>query len=402
MAFDVVIVGGRCAGAATALLLARAGARVLVVDKGTYGTDTLSTHALMRGAVLQLDRWGILPAIVDAGTPAVRSTTFTYGDLDVTVAIEPRYGVNALYAPRRTLLDRALVDAAVTSGVEFRYRARMEDLEVDTSGRVRGVTVLAGGRRQRIHADVVIGADGMYSTVAKAVGAQPRVEGRHATAVLYSYWTGLPAGGYHWRFQPSVSIGAIPTNDGATCVFATVSALRFREEIRGGPDVVYRRWLREASTAFDSELDDARQVEPVRGFGGLAGFIRRSVGPGWALVGDAGYFKDPLTAHGITDALRDAALLSDALISGTDDALAGYERTRDDLSQAMFDITDEIASFAWSGERLQQLHRAFSAEMSREVKALALRKDDQIWTHQLHHSDGLRGEPDHLHIATLP
>src|SRR5215213_53596 len=105
MRFDAVIVGARCAGAATALLLARAGARVLVVDKGVYGSDTMSTHALMRGAILQLHQWDILPAIVSAGTPPVRSTTFSYQQQDVTVAIEPRFGVSALYAPRRTLLD---------------------------------------------------------------------------------------------------------------------------------------------------------------------------------------------------------------------------------------------------------------------------------------------------------
>jgi len=371
MAFDAVIVGARCAGAATALLLARAGARVLVVDKGTYGADTLSTHALMRGAVVQLNRWGVLPTIVEAGTPAVHSTTFTYGDLDVTVPIEPRYGVSALYAPRRTLLDSALVDAAVSSGAEFRFRARTEGVTVDHRGRVRGITVLAGGARRHIDAHIVVGADGMYSTIAKAVGARRRVSGRHATAVLYAYWTGLAGRGYHWRFRPDVSIGAIPTNNGASCVFASVSLERFRGEIHGGTEDVYLRWIREASPTFAAELEDARQVEPVRGFGGLAGFIRRSTGPGWALVGDAGYFKDPLTAHGITDALRDAELLSRGIIAGTDDALAQYERTRDDLSRAMFDITDEIASFAWSDERLQQLHRAFSAEMSREVKVIS-------------------------------
>ena len=110
-----------CAGAATALLLARAGARVLLVDKGVYGTDTLSTHALMRGAVLQLHRWGVLPAIVAAGTPPVHSTTFSYREQDITVPIEPRFGVSALYAPRRALLDRTLVDAAADSGAEVSY-----------------------------------------------------------------------------------------------------------------------------------------------------------------------------------------------------------------------------------------------------------------------------------------
>src|SRR5438132_3944205 len=119
--FDVVVVGARCAGAAAAFMLARAGARVLLVDKGSYGSDTLSTHALMRGAVLQLQRWNVLPTIETAGTTPVRSTTFSYTSQDVTVAIEPRYGVSTLYAPRRRVLDRALVDAAVASGAEVEY-----------------------------------------------------------------------------------------------------------------------------------------------------------------------------------------------------------------------------------------------------------------------------------------
>ena len=112
-------------------------------------------------------------------------------------------------------------------------------------------------------------------------------------------------------------------------------------------------------------------TEPIRGFPGYPGFIKRSIGPGWALVGDAGYFKDPLTAHGITDALRDAELLSRAAVRGTDDAFADYEKTRHDLSRRLFEVTDEIASLEWTEERVQSLHREFSSEMSREVRALA-------------------------------
>src|SRR5678815_2817717 len=150
MRFDAVIVGARCAGAATALLLARGGARVLLVDKGVYGSDTLSTHALMRGAVLQLTQWGVLPAVVAAGTPPVRSTTFSYRDQDVTVAIEPKFGVSALYAPRRAVLDRILVDAATASGAEVRYGVRIDDVIRDEGGRVRGITAVAGGTRQEL------------------------------------------------------------------------------------------------------------------------------------------------------------------------------------------------------------------------------------------------------------
>lgn len=371
MKVDVVIVGARCAGAATALLLARAGARVLLIDKGAYGTDALSTHALMRGAVLELQRWGLLPAITSAGTPPVRSTTFSYEQQDVRVQIEERFGVSALYAPRRVLLDRVLVDAAAASGADVSYGVRLEDLIVDEDGRVRGVTTLWGRTRRRIEADIVVGADGLYSTVAQRVRAGDVVVGKHSAAVLYTYWAGLPLDGYYWKFCPGASIGAIPTNDGATCLFASVSSERFRDEVRDHALTAYRRIVRTVSPSFDALLDDALRTEPVRGFGGHVGFIRKSVGPGWALVGDAGYFKDPITAHGITDALRDADLLSRAILKGTADALSEYESTRQELSLRLFDISDEIASFAWTDAHLQSLHRAFSTEMSREVRALA-------------------------------
>jgi flavin-dependent dehydrogenase len=118
--YDVVIVGARAAGAATAYLLARWGLRVLLVDRCRYGADTLSTHALMRGGVLQLSRWGLLQKVIAAGTPPVRRTTFRYANTVMRIAIKPSYGVDALYAPRRTVLDPALVDAAVASGAEVR------------------------------------------------------------------------------------------------------------------------------------------------------------------------------------------------------------------------------------------------------------------------------------------
>jgi flavin-dependent dehydrogenase len=308
---------------------------------------------------------------MSAGTPPVRSTTFSYTDQDVTVPIEMRFGVSALYAPRRALLDRSLVDAAAESGVELLYGVRVDDLITDEDGRVRGVVATIGGSRQRIAADVVIGADGLYSTIARLVRPPYLTEGRHSTAVLYTYWEDMPVDGYYWRFRPGASIGAIPTNDGATCVFATVPPDRFRAEVHGDALSSYRDWIRDASPAFAARLDDAVRVEPVRGFGGQTGFIRKSTGPGWALVGDAGYFKDPLTAHGITDALRDAELLARAIVRGTAAALEDCETLRNDLSRRLFELTDEIASLSWTDDHLQSLHRAFSAEMSREVRALA-------------------------------
>ena len=371
MNVDAIVVGARCAGAATAMLLARGGARVVLVDKGTYGTDMLSTHALMRGAVLQLDRWGVLSDIVASGTPPIGSTTFCYAESEVTVPIEPKYGVTALYAPRRTLLDRLLVDAAFKSGVDIRYGVRVDGVKVDNRGRAIGISAVEGGRRREIDADIVIGADGLHSTIARQVRAPRIVEGRHATAVLYGYWEGLSADEYRWWFKPGVSMGSIPTNDGATCVFVSVPSARFRDEIRGNAALAYTRLIWQISRRFSEQLHDSVRVEPVRGFGGHRGFIKRGSGPGWALVGDAGYFKDPSTAHGITDAFRDAELLSRAIMRGTTAAFAEYEQARLDLSRKLLEVTDDIASLAWTDEEVQSLHRAFSAEMSREMRVLA-------------------------------
>src|SRR5262245_36813375 len=138
--YDAVIVGARPAGAATALLLARAGLRVLVVDRSRYGDDTLSTHALMRGGVLQLHRWGLLDRIVDAGTPAVRGTTFQIGSDRISIEIKSAHGVDALYAPRRTVLDPILVDAAIEAGADVRFETTVTGLHRDDRGRVTGVT----------------------------------------------------------------------------------------------------------------------------------------------------------------------------------------------------------------------------------------------------------------------
>jgi putative flavoprotein involved in K+ transport len=369
--YDVIVAGARCAGAATALLLARAGARVLVVERGAHGTDTLSTHALMRGAVVQLARWGVLPEVLTAGTPPVRSTTFVYRTHQNEVPIEPRFGVEALYAPRRALLDRVLADAATSAGAEIAYRTTVDDIVRDTSGRVSGVVVSDDQGTRRLDAGLVVGADGLRSTIATRVGAPCLHHGSHAAAVLYSYWQGVRAAGFEWCYGDRLSVGAIPTNDGATCVFVSLPWSDFRRETRDTATKAYHRLLGRLRTNVTAQLDDARRVEPVRGFAGQAGCIKQSIGPGWALVGDASYFKDPITAHGITDALRDAELLSRAILHGNDRALAEYDQARDDLSRALFTITDRVASFDWTDAELEQLHRALSKELSREARMLA-------------------------------
>jgi menaquinone-9 beta-reductase len=370
-AYDVVVIGARCAGAATALLLARRGFRVLAVDKSRHGSDTLSTHALMRGGVLQLVRWGLLDAVRAAGTPSVSTTTFHYGEVPVEVVIKPRDGIDALYAPRRTVLDPILADAAAEAGAEILRGPRLVDLIRTSEGRVEGVVVEdRPGDYQRIPAGLVIGADGVRSSVARLVNAPLTREGRRATGVVYGYWEGLDRGGYHWHFRPGVSAGAIATN-GGTLVFAGVSRDRFWNEIRLDLAAGFRRVLGETAPELAEAVADSKPLGGLRGYPGYAGYFRRCWGPGWALVGDAGYFKDPITAHGITDALRDAELLARAVSEGTAAAMAGYQEARDELSRRLFEITDDVASLDWDFDRLQHLHREMSDEMRREVEYLA-------------------------------
>ncbi|HEU4364342.1 MAG TPA: NAD(P)/FAD-dependent oxidoreductase [Candidatus Krumholzibacteria bacterium] len=365
--YDAVIVGARVAGAATAMLLARAGLRVLAVERSARGSDTLSTHALMRAGVLQLHRWGVLDRIVAAGTPAIGLTTFHYGDEAIEVPIQERDGVGALYAPRRTVLDAALADAAQESGAAIAWGGFVEGVVRDGSGRVRGVELRdQDGAVQRVDAGIVIGADGVRSGVARAVAAETLREGSRPCAVLYGYWRGLHLNGTHWHYGVDVAAGAIPTNDDEACVFVAMRPDRYEARRFTGLDGLFGRVLAETSRSLALAVARAEHVGKLHPFAGRPGFIRASYGPGWALVGDAGCFKDPLTAHGMTDALRDADLLANAVVAGTPDAMAGYQAARDEFAVEFLELSDEVASFDWDLERAKVLHRQLSKLMNRE------------------------------------
>ncbi len=369
--YDVIIAGARCAGAATAMLLARRGLRVLVVDPMRRGSDTLSTHALMRGGVLQLARWGLLDAVRAAGTPTIRSTTFHYGEESITLPIKEKDGVDGLYAPRRTVIDPILLDAAEAAGAEIALGYSVVDLLRDGEGRVRGATIAGiDGRDIELTADLVIGADGIRSRIASLVGAREEQAATFATATIYGYWRDLDLAGFHWYYELGASVGAIPTNDGDTCVFASLPPELFEQRRSRGLATVHHDLLVQVSPELAGRVAGAVPSSKVRGFAGVPGYLRRSAGRGWALVGDAGYFKDPLTAHGITDALRDAELLARAVLAGGDDALAGYQQTRDGLVRGLFEVTDRIASWAWSLEEVKELHLQLSREMNAEVELL--------------------------------
>ncbi|MFT3834591.1 MAG: FAD-dependent monooxygenase [Micropruina sp.] len=367
---DVVIVGARAAGAATALLLARAGLSVLVVDRERPGADTLSTHALMRGAVVQLHRWGLLGDVIRAGTPAIRETTFHYATESVWLPIKPGGGVDALYAPRRTVLDPILVAAAQDAGAVVRYGAALVGVRTG-GGRVTGVEVRdRHGRVETITAAMVIGADGRRSTLARLVSAPITHHAAHTTACAYGYYRDLPCRGYEWAYRTSGMAGLIPTND-ATCVFVAQRPGRLARH-RAGLEAA----VADASPDLAERLRAAEPTSPVRTFVGQPGYLRQPWGPGWALVGDAGSWKDPISAHGLTDALRDAELLAGAAVrvlageASEAEAFGHYQATRDRLTLPILTGSAEIAALQWDDERIRLLLRELNLAMSDELRVI--------------------------------
>jgi 2-polyprenyl-6-methoxyphenol hydroxylase-like FAD-dependent oxidoreductase len=358
------------------MLLGRAGRRVLLVDRAPYGSDTLSTHALLDAGVLQLHRWGMLDAVRASGAPPIGRARFHYGGDVVDAAVRPRHGIHALYAPRRTVLDRILVDGAREAGVDTVHGVHVADVHRDRHGRVTGIRGRdAEGQDLSAHADVVIGADGLHSTVARLVGAPVERAARAASAFVYGYFPevalpGLGADAYDWYFRPGVSAGSIPTNAGAANVFVGLPPARFTTMARRvGIEVLFRTVLREAAPELADALAGVAPVGRHRGFAGRPGYVRRASGPGWALVGDAGSLEDPLGAHGITHALRDAELLARALLD-TGDGTA-YQVARDALALPFVDLAAATAAYDWSLADLAARHVEMKAVMDAEVALLA-------------------------------
>lgn len=378
--FDAIIVGARVAGASTAMLLARGGARVLLVDREAEIGDTLSTHALMRPAVHLLAHWGVLDRIKPS-TPAVTTTQFVYGDEVVDIPVRPDIGYEGLFAPRRWLLDKTLGDAAQKAGVEFCTGTVCCDVIRGNDNRVTGAVLMdRDGKTYQVNTDLVIGADGRNSTLAKLVGARDIARSNTRSACAYAYVRGLPNAGYRWFHDHSVAAGLIPTTDGQHCLFAACRPEDFKKRFGAEICTALRDQLRRWDSDVADQLDQRSFADKPRRFPGAPGHMRQCAGAGWALVGDAGYFKDPLTAHGITDALRDAHILAEtALAQGFGD-LSDYQRTRDQLSAKLFSLTAKIVSFDWTLEQLKTLHMHLNAEMKAEFAHLvgSLNASEQV------------------------
>jgi len=360
--YDAVIVGARCGGAPTAMLLARKGHRVLLVDRTELPSDTLSTHYIHQPGIASLTRWGLLDRLIATGCPPAGNLSFDIGPFALTGAPPPVDGVARAYAPRRWALDSLLVDAAAEAGAEVRTRFPVHELVFD-DGAVVGVR--SGETTER--ARVVVGADGRSSYVARAVGA-PEYEARAGlTCAYYSYWSGVPGDcvELHPRDGRMVTGGA-PTNDGL------VLAIVFwpKAEFHAVRTDVERSFMDAVALApsLAERLAAGERAERFYGAGDLPFYYRKPFGPGWALVGDAGYHKDPITAEGITDAFRDAELLADALDAGfsgdrpLEAALVDYERSRNEASRPLYELTYELAALATPSPEQQALFGALRSD----------------------------------------
>jgi len=319
--FDVIVVGARCAGAATAMLLGRAGVRVLLLERSTFPADTLSTLYIQQPGVALLAEWGLLDEVRASGCPPLDRVTYRLGDVVLTGCASPIGGVREAYAPRRFILDRVLADAAVDAGVEFRDGCAVTGVDM-VDGRVSGVRYQAtrGDRREhRVTARLVVGADGMRSTIANLVGAETTIENERLTCAYYSYWEGVEA---HFELYEGDTgwVSTVPTND-AVLVSAYFPQDRF-DEVRQDAQPAYLANIEANAPQVARRLADATRVDRLYGTGDQRNFFRQATGPGWVLIGDAGHHKDSLTARGIGDAFQQARMLSDRVASVVDDRTA--------------------------------------------------------------------------------
>jgi flavin-dependent dehydrogenase len=350
--YDVIIVGARVAGASTAMLLARRGLKVLVVDRATFPSDTLSTHQVQVPGVARMARWGVLDAVLAAGTPVTRGIRFDQGDAVITGRFPAYQGVDVMCSPRRTLLDRVLVDAARAAGAEVRENFTVAEILGD--GQVTGIRGQEKGAPPvSEQARLVIGADGKHSLVARAVNARAYRTRPPRSIAFYTYWDGVPAredtpagtGEIHGR--PGCAIGAWPTNDGLLMTYLAWPIARF-DEFRRDVEGNFLRTL--DAVGLGERIRAGRRAERFRGTPDLPGYLRQPYGPGWALVGDAGLLLDPITGQGISHAFRDAELLADAVADGLGgirplaEALGRYHRARDRAARPMYDFTARLAA----------------------------------------------------------
>jgi flavin-dependent dehydrogenase len=346
--YDVIIIGTRCAGAALAMLVARAGHRVLAVDRASFPSDTVSTHFLWPRTTAFLAKWGLLDPLAATGCPAIERVTVDYGSVALVGRPSPVDGTAIMYCPRRIVLDQLLVDAARAAGSDMRQETTFRDVIRD-NGRIVGVRLQPkDGGILDATARLVVGADGLWSPLARAVGAEADIQHDTLTCGYYAYWSGVPTDGVEFYVRHGRDILVFPTHDNLTCIWAGLSR-RDWDAYHADVEGTYREVIG-AAPGLAERVSRAHRATPFRGTAKLPNFYRHSVGPGWALVGDAAYHRDPLTGMGIGDAFLGADLLAAAITDGLadsgarlDEALAAYQVAFRQRTMAAFDYTVRAA-----------------------------------------------------------
>ncbi|HXY72020.1 MAG TPA: NAD(P)/FAD-dependent oxidoreductase [Actinomycetota bacterium] len=375
--YDAIVVGARVGGSATAMLLARRGMKVLVVDRASFPSDTLSTHQIQVPGVALLLRWGLLDAVVGSGAPPARRVRFQQEDLVIEGSFPEFEGASAVYSPRRTVLDGILLDAARSAGAEVRERFIVEELVME-AGRVAGIRGARKGSDATLteRARIVIGADGKHSLVARSVGAPAYRERPVQTAGFYTYFEGVPLAGGELYSGGRRAVGAWPTNDGLTLTFAAVPIAEF-DAVRRNPEEALMASL-DGAGDLGERVRDGRRVERVRATSDLPNRFRQAHGPGWVLVGDAGLVMDPVTGQGIGHAFGDAELVARAVEDGLggrvslETSLAVYQRRRDAARSPMYEMTADVASFSRPKEMVEVLFAALAEDPGQTTRFLGV------------------------------
>ena len=365
--FDAIVVGARCAGSPTAMLLCRLGYRVLLVDRARFPSDTVSTHVVQPLAAAALQRWGLLERLQATGCPPVHTYAFDFGPVVIDGA-PGRADAPSAFCPRRTVLDKLLVDAAVDAGAELREGFIVDELLTESS-RVVGIKGhTRGGTAVTERARVVIGADGWHSIVADTVQPQRYHEKPTLLATYYSYWSNLPLPDrFEIYIRPRRGFGVAETHDGLTLIVGGWPQSEFaanKHDVEGN----FAKML-ELVPEFAERWRRAKREARIAG-ASVPNYFRKPYGPGWVLVGDAGYIKDPITAQGINDAFREAeqcAVALDHVLTGArsfDDAMADYQTRRDEDALPMYEFTCQIAAMEPPSPTMQELFRAIARTQS--------------------------------------
>jgi flavin-dependent dehydrogenase len=390
--FDVIVVGGRCAGAATALLLARKGFRVLVVDKARFPAEIPHGHFIQRQGPRLLERWGVLEDIVGAGCPAVTKVTMDFGDFPLTGTNLVRDGVAFGYGPRRRVLDAILIDAAVASGVEFRDGFSVDDYLFGGS-RVTGIRGRSRGTHIEERARITVGADGRHSSLARRVGAALYEQMPPLTCWYFSYWSGVELDGLEMYLRNRNAIFMFPTNDQLAAIFVAWEISEFAR-VRSNIAASFMRVL-DRVPHLAERVRSGNREERFYGIADLPNFFRKPYGTGWALVGDAGNHKDPFLALGMCDAFRDAELLAFAIeegLSGSQpllDALAAYERQRNVTSMDLYRENLNGAQFKPVPEKLLAIRAAVRGNQE-DTNSFYLARQGMIPPEQFFNPDNLQ------------